>query len=200
MDYESAQALVDQISADPDIVRSAIRLGQLYTERPEVFDALHNREIAPGVHKNNPGPDASHTAAKLVRNAQAATQDYVRGMQNPRRDPKQAAVAAKGKWAERVQQAVQNDSYAKAVSRYDLGEAVQIATGDGGAAFASGIAKRQAKIERVHQTLMPQLGAISQRIQSLPQDNEGQRTQRMLQNLESMRALGRARKGGGGGA
>jgi hypothetical protein len=199
MDYESAQALVDEISRDPNIPRSAIRLGQLYTERPEVFEALHNREIAPGVRKNNPGPDASHTAAKLVRNAQAATQDYVRGMQNPRRDPKTAAVAAKGKWAERLQQAIQNDSYGKAVARYDLGEAVAIATGDGGAAFASGIAKRQAKIERVHAQLMPQLGAISQRIQSLPQDNEGQRTQRMIQNLESMRALGRARKGGGSG-
>jgi len=199
MDYESAQALVDEISRDPNIARSAIRLGQLYTERPEVFDALHNREIAPGVRKNNPGPDASHTAEKLVRNAQAATADYVRGMQNPRRDPKAAAVAAKGKWADQLQKAIQNDSYGKAVGRYDLGEAVAIATGDGGAAFASGVAKRKSKIERVHATLMPQLGAISQRIQSMPQDNEGQRTQRMLENLTAMRTLGRARKGGGSG-
>jgi hypothetical protein len=45
---------------------------------------------------------------------------------------------------------------------------------------------------------MPQLGAISQRIQQLPQDTEGQRTQRMTQNLDAMRALGRARKGGAG--
>ncbi len=199
MDYQSAKALADQILADPDVTRSSVRLAQLYTNRPDVFDALHMQEIAPGVHKNNPGPDPARTAAKLIRNAQGATADYVHGMQNPRRDPRQAAVAAKGKWANRVQEAVANDSYGKAVARYDLGEAVQIATGDGGAAYAAGVAKRESKIMRVHAQLMPQLGAISQRVQQMPQDNEAQRTGRMVENLNAMRALGRARKAGGGG-
>lgn len=199
MDYESAQALVDEINADPNVTRSALRLGQLYSQRPEVREALHSIEFAPGVRKGNPGPDPARSAEKLVNRAQSATADYVHGMNNPRRDPRQAAKNAKGKWASRLQEAIANDSYAKAVGNYDLAEAQRIATEDGGAAFASGVAKRRQKIERVFNTLMPQLAGISGRIQQMPQDNEGQRTQRMIQNLEAMRALGRARKGGGGG-
>lgn len=196
MDFETADLLRNQILADPDPVRSAVRLGQLFTDQPEVFAALHNRPLADGVVLGNPGPDATRAAAKLVRNVQGAAQDYVAGMQAPRRDPRAAGAAAKGKWAGRVQEAIANDSYGKAVARYDLAEAVAIATGDGGAAFTQGVAKREAKINRVFQTLMPQLGAVSQRIQQMPQDNPGQRTQRMVSNLEAMRALGKARKGG----
>jgi len=200
MDFEAAQSLVDEITRDPDITRSSLRLGQLYAQRPEVREALHSKEFAPGVRKGNPGPDPQRAAQKLVARAQAATQDYVHGMQNPRRDPRQAARAAKGKWASRLQEAIANDNYGKAVGNYDLAEAQRIATEDGGAAFAQGVAKRAPKIERVFNTLMPQLAGISSRIQQMPQDNDGQRTQRMIANLEAMRALGRARKGGGGGS
>ena len=200
MDYESAQRLVDEIMADPDVTRSAMRLGQLYTNRPEVREALHSIEFAPGVRKGNPGPDPQRAARKLVERAQSAAADYVHGMQNPRRDPRTAARAAKGKWQARLQEAFQNDSYGKAVGSYDLGEAQRIATEDGGAAFAGGVQKRAAKIERVFNQLMPQLAAISGRIQQMPQDTEAQRTQRMIQNLDAMRTLGRTRKGGGGGS
>ena len=199
MDFESAQALVDEINADPNVTRSALRLGELYRQRPEIREALHTKEFAPGVRKGNPGPDPARAAAKLVARAQAATADYVHGMQNPRRDPRTAARAAKGKWAARVQEAISNDSYGKAVGSYDLGEAQRIATEDGGAAFAQGIAKRAPKIERVFNQLMPQLAGISGRIQQMPQDTEAQRTQRMTENLQAMRALGRARKGGSSG-
>ncbi|SRR6266545_1291727 len=198
MDFESAQALVDEISRDPDVARSAIRLGQLFANRPEVREALHSKEFAPGVRKGNPGPDPARTAAKLVARAQAATGDYVYGMQNPRRNPQQAAVAAKGKWANNLQEAIANDSYGKAVGRYDLGEAVAIATGDGGQAFAQGITKRQSKIERVHQNLMPQLAAISSRVQQMPQNTSAERRARMNANLDAMLLLGKTRKGGGG--
>ncbi len=198
MDFESAQALVDEISRDPDVTRSALRLGELYKNRPEVIEALHSREFAPGVRKGNPGPDGSRMAAKLVSRAQAAAADYVYGVQNPKRDPKQAAVAAKGKWANNVRQAIENDSYGKGVQKYDLAEAKDIATADGGAAFTTGISKRAAKIERVMNQLAPQLAGISSRIQQMPQDTDAQRDQRMMENLRAMRALGRARKGGGG--
>ena len=198
MDFESAQALVDEINRDPDVIRSAIRLGQLYASRPEIREALHSKAFAPGVHKGNPGPDPARTAAKLVERTQAAAADYVYGVQNPRRDPRAAAVAAKGKSANNLQAAIQNDSYGKAVARYDLGEAVAIATSDGGAAFTQGVAKRANKIARVHQTLMPQLAGISSRIQQMPQDTEAARRARMNENLSAMIALGRARKGAGG--
>ncbi|OGO08512.1 MAG: hypothetical protein A2Y61_04015 [Chloroflexi bacterium RBG_13_60_13] len=55
--------------------------------------------------------------------------------------------------------------------------------------------KREAKIIRVHQKLMPILGAVSQAIQNMPQDTEAQREQRLLATLRAMRNVGKQMRG-----
>jgi hypothetical protein len=200
MDFETADAIRRQILAGPDPIAAAVELGELLVSDPDFYAALHGREIAPGVHIRNPGPDSAKTSAKLIARAQAAAADYVDGMQNPKRNPVEAAKRAKGKWASRVQEAITNNAYEKGVGKQDYGEAVRIATEDGGSAYAAGVSKRAAKIQRVHADLMPRLGALSQTIQAMPQDTDAQREQRLLAARRGAIAIGKARKGIGGGA
>jgi hypothetical protein len=195
MEREVAEALRQEILDNNDPVTAALMLGELFTINPEFHAALHGQEIAPGVRIQNPGPDPARTAAKLIARAQAAAADYVAGMQAPRRDPKAAALRAEGKWGNNVQAAVREGRYAAGIRQYDQAEAVRIATSDGGAAYTAGVTKREAKIIRVHQKLMPILGGVSQAIQNMPQDTEVQREQRLVATLRAMRNVGKQMRG-----
>lgn len=199
MDFQTADAIRRQILANPDPIAAASELGERLVNDPEFYAALHGQEISAGIHISNPGPDPAKTAEKLVRRAQAAAGDYVYGMQNPKRNPVEAAIRAKGKYANRVQEAIANNSYEKGVRKQDYPEAVAIATGDGGSAYTSGVSKREAKIKRVHADLMPRLGALSQAIQNMPQDTDAQREQRLLAARKGAIKIGKDRKGGAGG-
>jgi hypothetical protein len=198
MDYETADAIRQQIltSNPPEV--AAVLLGQRFIDDPEFHAALHGREIAPGVRIQNPGPDAARMTERLLRKVSGAGQDYVTGMQNPRRDPKAAAMRAEGKWANRVQEAITRKAYGAGIRNYDVAEAVTIATSDGGSAYTAGVAKRAAKIARVHQRLAPLLGGVSQAIQAMPQDTDGQREARLIAARRAMINVGKQLKGGGG--
>jgi len=198
MEREQGLAIRDGLFERMGVVEGAIEWGRLLANDPEIYNAVHGREIAPGVRIQNPGPDPARMTAKYLARTSAATQDYVDGMNAPRRDPKAAAVAARGKYKQRMQESLNNDSWAKGVQSYDYAEAVRIATADGGSAYAAGIQKRADKIARSHQRLAPRLGGISQAIQSMPQDSPEQREQRMIANVRAMRRLGQELRGTAG--
>jgi hypothetical protein len=198
MDYKTADAIRRQILASGPPEVTAIILGQRFIDDPDFHAALHGREIAPGVHIQNPGPDPARMTERLLRKVSGAGQDYVSGMQNPRRDPKAAALRAEGKWANRVQEAITRKAYGAGIRNYDQAEAVTIATSDGGSAYTAGVAKRAAKIARVHQRLAPLLGGVSQAIQAMPQDSDGQREARLIAARRAMINVGKQLKGGGG--
>jgi hypothetical protein len=143
------------------------------------------------------GADAARMLDKYMRRTQAAGQDYVTGVQNPKRNPKQAALAAAGKYKQRVIEAANAGLYEAGIRSYDEAAAIAAATGDGGAAYVAGIQKRGPKISAAFTDLAPRLNAVSQQVQSMPQDSEEQRTQRMIRNLQLMRGLKKQRGGRG---
>jgi len=198
MDYQTADDIRREILASGPPEVTAMILGQRFSDDPEFYAALHGREIAPGVHIQNPGPDPARMTERLLRKVQGASQDYVTGMQNPRRDPKAAALRAAGKFADKIQAAIRDKRYEAGIRNYDQAEAVQIATSDGGSAYAQGVAKRAAKIARVHQRLAPLLGGVSSAIQAMPQDTDGQREARLIAARRAMINVGKQLKGGGG--
>lgn len=195
MDFESASAIRREILDTHGPEDAAVILGQKFSADPEFFNALHHREIAPGVRISNPGPDASTMVERYVTGVNNAGSRWVQGMQNPRRDPKQAALRAAGKWGQRTTEAIQSGAYAKGIQNYDVGEAVAIATADGGQAYVAGATKRQAKVQRSFQRLAPLLGGVSQAIQNMPQDTDAQREQRLLAARKMMINVGKQMKG-----
>ena len=195
MDFEDAVALKERILRENDPVTGAMKLGELFDTVDGFYDALHLKPGLSGLIIHNPGPDPTVMAERYARNTQGAAQSYVEGMQRPKRDPKQAALAARGKWAGRVQEAVANDSYAKGVSKADYQEAVAIAISDGGSAYVNGTQKRLAKVARVFQELAPLLAGVQQAIQAMPQDTDAQREQRLLQARKQMIEVGKRYRG-----
>ena len=57
MDFETADAIRRDYLANPDPMAGMVELGERLATDPDFYAALHGREIAPGVHINNPGPD-----------------------------------------------------------------------------------------------------------------------------------------------
>lgn len=191
----SAKALVSDVLSNPDPLAAFNELADIYTAHPEIRDVQHMEEIAPGVFKSNPGPDAATMAARWNTGVGGAADRWVQGMRSPRRDPKQAAIKANGKYKQRMAQALQQDQWLKGISGYDVGAAVETATSDGGSAYVAGAQKRLSKYERAAQILQPQLSALSQTVQNLPQDTPEQREHRMLTNLRGMRQIGIRNRG-----
>lgn len=199
MDFDSAHALRQRIlDENPDPLVAAGKLTELFEQHPDVYDALHMKQGPSGLTIQNPGPDAEIMASKYLRNTANAAQSYVEGMQRPRRDPKQAALRAAGKWKNRMQEAIQHGSFEKGIQRADYSEAVRIATEDGGAAYTSGIAKRENKVRQAFAELAPHFAGLSTAIQGMPQDTEAQREARLLAARRGMVQIGRRRRGIGG--
>lgn len=195
MDFETANAARARILNDNDPVTAAVILGQKLANEPDFYDALHGREIAPGVHIQNPGPDAAMMARRYQEGVGNAAQRYVEGMNNPRRDPVQAAIRAAGKYKQRVVEAANEGRYERGVANQNYAEGVAAATSDGGTAYVSGAQRRQAKVERAMQKLAPLLGGVSQAIQAMPQDTDAQREARLIQTRRAMIAVGKQYRG-----
>jgi len=199
MDYQTADAIRKQILAENDPVTGGLILGVKLQNDQDFYDALHGREIAPGVHIQNPGPDPSQMTARYLQGVGNAAERYTQGMQNPRRHPVEAAVRAKGKWAQRTQEAITNGSYEKGVRQQNYAEGVQVATADGGSAYVSGATRREGKVSRAFARLAPLQGGLSQSIQNMPQDTDTQREARLLAARKGMIAIGKQMKASGGG-
>ena len=199
LDLDVALAIdqyVKDLAAEGTPEQAFNAIADFFATNPGVYEGIHAAKSAAGLPARNPGPDAAAMTEKYLRNTQAAAQDYVRGVQNPRRDPKQAALAANGKWKQRTQAAIQQDRFAKGIASYDVSAAVAAATSDGGAAYASGIQKRSTKVQAAFSRLAPLIASVSQSVQQMPQDSDQQREARMLENLRRMRDVGIRFRGG----
>jgi hypothetical protein len=195
-DALAVDAHIKDLARGDDPIAAARAQMDFWDDNPGLYERVHTAKAAAGLPARNPGPDAAMMTEKYLRNTANATSDYVRGVQNPRRDPKQAAVAAAGKWRDKVQQAIQRDAFRRGVSNYDSAAAIQAATSDGGAAYSAGIQKRSTKIANAFQKLAPALASVSQTIQGMPQDTDAQREARMVANLRAMRDVGVRIRGG----
>ena len=200
LSYEEAQGLNAEMKSmidglDPVAAFNAI--ADTFDGSPGLYEAMHVPNPETGVTLRNPGPDASKMAEKYGRKVAGAAQDYVTGVQNPKASFKQAALAANGKWKNRVQEAIAQDRFAGAMNKVDEGEAIQMAVSDGGAAYTAGATKRLPKVQRVFGRLAPLLGSVSTTIRQMPQDTDAQRAQRLLQARVLMIEVGKRMKGGG---
>lgn len=185
----TVKQIVKDLAHPDNGVAGVLAVGEFWDENPGLYEAVHQPDPVTGLTIMNPGPDGARMAEKMLRNVARSAGDYVIGVQNPRADFKQAALAANGKWKDSVQRAVAEDRFSKGMQGVDSAAAVAIATADGGAAFTAGVAKRKDKITAAMQKLAPKLGAVSQQVRQMPQNTPEERAQRMLRNLELMRAI-----------
>lgn len=199
LSYDDAQAVkagIRVLAAQDDHAKAFHDIMDVWDASPGLYEAVHQPDPITGVTIQNPGPNAASMVEKYARKTAAAAQDWVAGIQAPKASFKDAAIKAKGKWASRTQEAIQNDKFAKGMMAVNEQEAIATATADGGAAYTAGIQKRMPKVERAFVRLAPMLGAVSQSIRAMPQDTDAQREQRLLQARKQMIEVGRRFRGG----
>lgn len=186
--HDTVNAIFHDLTNHVNGIEGVMAAVDMWNENPGLYDAMHAPN-ADGLTIRNPGPDATRMTEKYLRKVSQAAPDWVAGMQNPKANFRDAAIAAKGKWSDGVTRAMQNDSFARGMGAVDVAEAIATATSDNGNAYVAGVNKRKAKVGRAFTKLAPALGAISSSIRSMPQDTPADREQRMLKNLQLMREL-----------
>lgn len=87
--------------------------------------------------------DTGALAAKYSARAQAAVADYKAGVAAPRRSQSGAAIAAKDSWAQGVQAAAANGSFAKGLAKSGDAKWQTNSTSKGGVRYGPGVAAAQ---------------------------------------------------------
>lgn len=194
-DFEHANAALESLTDANDPVGSALRMLEMFRRDPEVFEAAKEGKVGNPITVRT-GVDGMRMAQRHAEGVANTQQRWVEGVRNPRANPQEAAVQAAGAWTNGVQAAVQRNAYANGVRGYDLDEAIDTATADGGAAWVAGVQKRQRKIERAFNAVAPQITAAMRAARAMPKDSHEQRVQRSVAFQNALHAT----KVGGGGA
>jgi len=85
--------------------------------------------------------ETAELAEKWVRNASNAVTDYQRGVQNPKRDWKTETLKAEQRWAQGVQQAIQDRRFVGGVNKAGTEAWQQGAINKGPSRYAQGVAQ-----------------------------------------------------------
>jgi hypothetical protein len=128
-------------------------------------------------------------AAKLIRNAGNAGQDWLDGVTNPARDPVQAALKAKEKYKNNLKMSLDKDTWAKKMAKVSSADIIAIAMKIGPAGYTNGIAAREGKILAAMQRIIPKIAAVQASVLAMPDATEVDRDKRMLENVKQMRAI-----------
>lgn len=134
---------------------------------------------------------AERWTKKMLERAKAAGNDWVDGMQNPSADPKAAALAAKGKWKQKMTDAINNNNYEKGIQKYNPEDALATAMAVGASGYVAGITARESKIAKAIAILQPKVAALKNKIAAMPQDTDQQREARLLEARRGMIAIGK---------
>jgi hypothetical protein len=131
---------------------------------------------------------------RQVDRAVAASSDWLEGVKNPSRNPIEAAIAAKAKWAQKTSDAIKDDRYAKGLAKTSQAEIIDVATKLGEGVFSAGIAARDAKIARVVNEIQPLVQGVSDTIQGMSDATDADREKRLLAARKLMIEVGKKRR------
>jgi len=132
---------------------------------------------------------AAERTANMLAGVQANAQKWQAHVLAPKRNPKQAALAANQKYKNAMTEAIQQDRFAKGISNYDEDAAIATIQQIGATNLVNGVAARQPKIERANQALDAKLAAHLRSIDAMPTNTPQEREAKMLANLRGMRGM-----------
>jgi hypothetical protein len=140
-------------------------------------------------------PDAGTISSNWQRGVQQNADKWLEGMENPRKDPKAAALAAKDSWKNGVTKAVQEDAYTKGIQASDPNEAIATARLVGTQGYAAGAMARKDKHARVMQRIAPLMATAVSGVRGLPNATDADRENRAVAMIRAARNVGKAAKG-----
>ena len=152
---------------------------------------LPDNPVSPGARV----PEASEWSAKMIRTAQAAGGDWLKGTLSPRKNPVTSAIAADQKRKDRLAEAERLGKWKASMERVDVDAMYKTVEAVGASGYTAGIAAREAKITGKIEKLRPQVLALAETIDKMPEDTDQQREARMLAARRGMIAVGSKLRG-----
>jgi len=162
---------------------------------PEKIEAEMNKT---GGNPITLGPrvvDAASWAEDQVTAAKAKATKWLEHSRRPKKVPSHAALAAKGKYRTKLEEALTGGVWEAAMGRVDEDLRMTIIEAVGSAGFSQGIERHKPKVIARVKELQPLVLALALEIDAMPQDTDDQREARMLAAKRGMQRIGRVRKG-----
>ena len=152
--------------------------------------------------KGNPitlGPrvkNADEWVDDMISGAEGRAGRWLKNSLAPKKDPKKAALAAKGKYESRMREALDNDHFGKGVNAYDEAAREEVIRTVGESGFKTGVRNHKAKAKAKIDKMRPMVAALATTIDAMPQDSDSDREARMLAARRGMIEIGKKMRGG----
>jgi len=115
--------------------------------------------------------------------------NYAVGIAKPAKDPIAAGIAAEAKYAAEVKKAVDAGSRKAALEKTTMAEWYKYSSELGKGRLVEGVTKREAKVSSFITAFQPMLTSHVAKIDGMAQATDGEREQKMLENLRGLKAL-----------
>ena len=130
-------------------------------------------------------------AEKMVRKAQAASEDYVRGVRGVTESPMQKAKAKKAKLKANFQKAVDEGKWEEGLDRVSTEEWKEQTATKGGGRFGEGVAASMGKIESFAGDYLPFIYDLSDRVNRMPDNTPEERIAKAVAQMKGAAAFKR---------
>jgi len=115
--------------------------------------------------------------------------NYAVGIAKPAKDPIAAGIAAEAKYAAEVKKAVDAGSRKAALEKTTMAEWYKYSSELGKGRLVEGVTKREAKVSSFITAFQPMLTSHVAKVDAMAQATDGEREQKMLENLRGLKAL-----------
>lgn len=193
-DHEELLNLPPTIDSHEDALSLFNRLADQASSDPAFAQALSIKKVGNPITVRTV-KDAATWTRQQIEGVRGAREKYLDGIQNPSRDPKAAALEAKDRWRNSVEEAAKDDAYAKGIQGYNQDEAVATAVAIGADNLVRGVEAREAKISRTVQKLQPLIAAVKTTVDRIPVKTAADAEKKMVENLRLMREVGKKMRG-----
>jgi len=164
-------------------------------KNPEKYSFLNEEVVGNPVTLGPRVLPATEWASKQISRATAAADEWARRVMRPWKLPTEAALAAKNKRKNKLEEAERLGKWEKAMAKVDVDEMYKTIEKVGASGFRRGIEARDHKVERVVKELQPMVAALSESIQAMPEVTDIDREKRLLAARKGMIEIGKKRLG-----
>jgi len=142
-----------------------------------------------------PKLEPSKIAAKQLKRVRESVDIYEDGVRHPRANPIERALSKKAKWANKIQDAIKNDTWGKALSGLTFDDWQKPTVTVGPRHWVENVEAKASKIQRFWSSWAPLLDAHVSKLQAMKDETDADREARMLANLRGLKSLKGAWRG-----
>ena len=131
----------------------------------------------------------------MVDGAKARSSRWLKNSLSPKKNPKTAALAAAGKYEDKMRAALDGKHFDKGVEAYDEGAREEVIKAVGASGFSQGVERHKAKAIAKITKLQPLVTAVALANDKAPVDTDSDREAKMINNKRMMQQVGKIMKG-----